>query len=339
MPKDRDSEFDINANVIIGGDITYSFRGSGDVESSSTDADTVAPTNKNVPQITIGIGSYSDLEVSLGMKEDNGSNNSNLNPFNSVGAVGLDGLFVPYTNSRNPNTPFLPHYEVATSSGTGSDSGIFNQSLDPFNPFNSLEESGKSHTTKWYESGHNISFALYDNPFDSEMSGLYPTGANGTREDAPIDFNFDKDFFVRGKAEVSGVRSIALRSPLVLSGWGYSTSGTPVPSGADAASNPVNWKTGPLDVRWDDERKVWSAASSVNIGILQATPNADFSSIDATFNATVTRGGVGGYELNDVISGVSNVMGDNGTTSDICFVYIDADTDGNEIKELLRVQC
>jgi hypothetical protein len=326
---------------MIGGDITYSFRGSGNVDSSSTEADTVAPTNKNVPQITIGIGSYSDLEISLGMKEDNGSNNSNLNSFNSVGAVGLDGLFVPYTNSRNPSTPFLPHYEVATSSGTGSNSGIFNQSLDPFNPFNSLEESGKSHTTKWYESGHNISFALYDNPFDSEMSGLYPTGANGTREDAPIDFNFDKDFFVRGKAEVSGIRSIALRSPLVLSGWGYSTSGTQVPTGSDAASNPVNWKTGPLDVRWDDERKVWSAAASVeiNVGILQVTPDADFSSADTTFNGTITRGKVAGYGEGVAITQIDNVMQDEGTTSDLCFVYVDIDDDGNEIKELLRVQC
>ena len=333
MPKDRDSEFDINANVIIGGDITYSFRGSGDVESSSTDADTVAPTNKNVPQITIGIGSYSDLEVSLGMKEDNGSNNSNLNPFNSVGAVGLDGLFVPYTNSRNPNTPFLPHYEVATSSGTGSDSGIFNQSLDPFNPFNSLEESGKSHTTKWYESGHNISFALYDNPFDSEMSGLYPTGANGTREDAPIDFNFDKDFFVRGKAEVSGVRSIALRSPLVLSGWGYSTSGTPVPSGADAAYNPVNWKTGPLDVRWDDERKVWGSPVKQN-GIIRVESTDVFSSSDATFGATVIRGGVLGYESGDSVTGILNVFGDNGIVGTICHVYVD-----ENVKELIRTEC
>lgn len=334
MSQDQNSQFNINPNVIIGGDITYTIRGSGDVESSSTDPDVICPTNKNVPQITIGIGPYSDLEVSLGLKQDNGSGNDNLNPFNSVGAVGLDGLFTPYTNSRNPDTPFLPHYEEASSSGVGANSGIFNKSLDPFNPFNSLEEAGQSYTTKWFESGHNISYALYDNPYDPEMTGLYPSG-----DDAPVDFNFDKDFFARGKAEVSGVRSIALRCPLVLSGWGYDTSGNQVPTGSDAAYNPNNWKTGPLDVRWDDERKLWSAAAILNMGILQVRPDADFSSITTTFSGTVIRGGVGGYATNDNIVDISNVMTDEGTTSDLCFVYVDKDKDGNEIKELLRVQC
>ncbi|MAK37639.1 MAG: hypothetical protein CMC15_15885 [Flavobacteriaceae bacterium] len=336
---DRNSEFDIDSKVIMIGDITYAFRGSGNVDSSSTDPDVVSPTNKNIPQITIGLASYDELPVVLGYKEDNGTDNSNLNSFNSVGAVGLDGLFVPYTNSVNSDTPFLPHYEVATSSGVGTSSGIFNKSLDPFNPFNSLEEAGKSHTTNWYESGHNISFALYDNPLDSEMTDLYPTGVSGIREDAPVDFNFEKDFFTRGKAEVSGIKSIALRSPLVLSGWGFDTSGVQVPAASDAAYNPSTWKTGPLDVRWDDARKVWSAAAKSNMGILQVVPDADFSSVDTTFNGEVLRGGVGGYATGDDIENISNVMGDEGTTSDKCFVYVDTDTDGNKIKELLRVQC
>jgi hypothetical protein len=328
MSQDQNSQFNINPNVIIGGDITYTIRGSGDVESSSTDPDVICPTNKNVPQITIGIGPYSDLEVSLGLKQDNGSGNDNLNPFNSVGAVGLDGLFTPYTNSRNPDTPFLPHYEEASSSGVGTNSGIFNKSLDPFNPFNSLEEAGQSYTTKWFESGHNISYALYDNPYDPEMTGLYPSG-----DDAPVDFNFDKDFFARGKAEVSGVRSIALRSPLVLSGWGYDTSGNQVPSDPDAAYNPNKWKTGPLDVRWDDERKVWSAAAKDN-GIVVVTSTQVFYDGDGSFDGVITRGGVLGYNVGDSITGILNLFGDNGSNGTLCHVYV-----AEDYAELIRLEC
>ena len=263
MSKDQDTQFNIDPKVLLVGDITYAFRGSGNTESSGVEISEVAQTNKLIPQISIGVASYNDLEVVLGSKEDNtASGNSVLNPFNSVGAVGLDGLFVPYITTRaESGVPFLPHFEEPTSSET-----VTSKTLDPFNPFNLIVSPDVSVASgdSWYNSGHNISFALYDNPFDPVMTGLYPSG-----DDAPVDFNFEKDFFARGKAEVSGIRSIGLRMPMVAAGWGYDTDGNPVPSSGgqlhpEATWNPNIWKTGPIDLRWDDARKVWTGGGGVS---------------------------------------------------------------------------
>jgi hypothetical protein len=65
------------------------------------------------------------------------------------------------------------------------------------------------------------------------------------------------------------VKSIALRAPVIIGGWGYTTGGLPVPSGETAETvneffpnhkkRADKWKVGPLDVRWDDSKKTWNA--------------------------------------------------------------------------------
>lgn len=64
------------------------------------------------------------------------------------------------------------------------------------------------------------------------------------------------------------VRGFALRGPLVISGWGWSTDDAFVPNGAPETLDGEEldgylrkswfWKTGPVDLLWDDERKVWT---------------------------------------------------------------------------------
>ena len=65
-----------------------------------------------------------------------------------------------------------------------------------------------------------------------------------------------------------GIRSIGLRGPLVIVGWGYDTEGNPVPNkdGYNGKSpyfennwlnKPQNWMSGPLDVRWDNDKRMW----------------------------------------------------------------------------------
>ena len=261
---------EVDPNVIIAGDITFSHRGTGDIDSSSQDPDVVSPLNKLIPSITIGIGSYSVLEDTLSLKSDNGGDNSTITAYNSVGAVGLDGLFIPYSTSRSTGVQYLPHFEEPEPNFD-----ITSKELDPFNPFNSLTDTGCSSSSgnAWFESGHNISFALSDNPFDPEMTGIYPEGSG-----APIDYNFEKDYFVRQRAETSGVRSIGFRSPLILSGWGYDTAGNPVPKSGEvlhpeATYNPNVWKTGPLDARWDNDRKVWAAGGGTSAFYLSKVTN------------------------------------------------------------------
>jgi hypothetical protein len=75
-------------------------------------------------------------------------------------------------------------------------------------------------------------------------------------------------------------RGIGLRAPVVLVGWGFDSSNKPVPNATpgspgnsfatDYLKKPELWKAGPLDVRWDESRGVWSAAggSSFRLGKL-----------------------------------------------------------------------
>jgi Txe/YoeB family toxin of Txe-Axe toxin-antitoxin module len=73
---------------------------------------------------------------------------------------------------------------------------------------------------------------------------------------------------------VKEVRGYGLRGPLLLSGWGYDVCGYPVPgNGAgyfkpSPAENRADWKTGPVDLKWDDERQVWSGGPQFIEGIL-----------------------------------------------------------------------
>ena len=70
------------------------------------------------------------------------------------------------------------------------------------------------------------------------------------------------------------VRTYGLTGPLLMSGWGYDVVGYPVPGdGAgffmpSPAENRANWKTGPIDLKWDTERKVWCGGPEFLEGIL-----------------------------------------------------------------------
>jgi hypothetical protein len=328
--------FNIEAKVAMVGDITYGLRGSGNESSTSTTLNTIAPQHKTIPHITVGLHSFNELPDALGLKNYNGEDNNFLTPWNSVGAVGLDGLFVPYTNAvGTTQSAYLPHFEEPLQIDTASTS----KTLDPFNPFGQLTQTDKSHAhTGWFPSGHNISFALSDNPLDPHIGQLYPNRAG-----APVDLCFEKDFFARHRAETSGIRSMALRSPLVLSGWGYDTSGNPVPSSGQvphpqATYNPSLWKTGPVDLRWDFKRKVWTAIPGDKNGLIRVNSLENFNVGTASFVGEVIRGGPLDYANGDIISGIENLMGDRGSVGDMCFVYVD-NVDGQRITELVRIEC
>lgn len=75
------------------------------------------------------------------------------------------------------------------------------------------------------------------------------------------------------------LRGVGLKSPIIIVGWGYDIDGNPVPSGSDGGfvSNYKEradlWKAGPLDIRWDNNRKLWvtgdSTGGSFKIGKLR----------------------------------------------------------------------
>ena len=82
----------------------------------------------------------------------------------------------------------------------------------------------------------------------------------------------------RNTIKDADVRTYGLRGPLLLSGWGYDMAGMPVPALDDKmdgfffpdnpALNRGHFKSGPVDLMWDDERQVWAGGLSFVEGTL-----------------------------------------------------------------------
>lgn len=213
---------------------------------------------------------------------------NNTGIFEQHGAVGFDGLFVPYTTYYD-HSGSLPRF-----TRPDNDSDITVEHLNPFNPlkiygeqprntgvyetgslnsgvysYSSSQGSGTFNVLKFAEQGHNISLASTASIYaskDTIESGVH----------ASTDY-YDGDFEVRKRVELLDIKSIAHRAPLILSGPGYDIDGNPVPTGSgggmhpQAYSNPSLWKTGPLDVRWDQSRAVWSAGTSTKVFLSKVT--------------------------------------------------------------------
>jgi hypothetical protein len=118
-----------------------------------------------------------------------------------------------------------------------------------------------------------------------ELNPYFPVifGDNGSNFIANCDYNLvvhapSVDFNIKknsNRSSISQIKTQGLRSPLILSGWGYDIAGMPVPTtnGTDFNPSLVNqrssWKTGPLHVMWDDERQIWTGGYQLVYGVLQ----------------------------------------------------------------------
>jgi hypothetical protein len=202
------------------------------------------------------------------------SASGNADSLINVGAISLDGLYVGYSTWPQ-YSGLLPHFEAPTDTGVNT---VNVNSLNPFNPSNmfgtgvnntGLVDSGTYNPSGWAEGGHNILAAMTASRIAD--TGSLESGVHSTSN------YFDADFYYRKKTELLDIRSVAHRAPLILSGPGYDVDGNPVPTGADggmhpqAYSNPSLWKTGPLDVRWDQSRAVWSAGSTTKVFLSKVT--------------------------------------------------------------------
>lgn len=96
----------------------------------------------------------------------------------------------------------------------------------------------------------------------------------------PTDLSIQKDPNYSGETDY---RSLALRGPIIVAGWGLDTEGKPVPN---ESGYPVNsgertdnfapnyrqrqdwWPAGPLDIRWSHDRGVWEAGGT-NVKVVQ----------------------------------------------------------------------
>jgi len=95
----------------------------------------------------------------------------------------------------------------------------------------------------------------------------------GFTEDEPAD---DLQIRKANKTKtLDEVKSIGLRGPLMLSGFGVDIARNPAPHDPDnidqiheEASDRTNWCTGPVNLMWDKERKTWNGGLEIISGIL-----------------------------------------------------------------------
>jgi hypothetical protein len=89
------------------------------------------------------------------------------------------------------------------------------------------------------------------------------------------------------------------RGPLVLSGWGFDICDRPVPPKAwdepfafdeEVVNDRSKWKTGPVNLQWDDERKVWQGGPQILCGVASGgVPAASSPCSPASFTMKVFR--------------------------------------------------
>lgn len=167
-----------------------------------------------------------------------------------------------YTQARNAMPPF--QYQSATNNVYNLP--ITQQYLNPMLSY-TLLQSWDSRSNDSLE-GFVISSIAFGCSFDK-----YQLTHTKTDESEQVD----------GRQAQDNFRFSALRGPLVLQGWGYDTNGKPIPNKYDVPkkaesgkfqkdgladafmedwlANPKTWPVGPVDLRWDRERGVWTCAA------------------------------------------------------------------------------
>jgi hypothetical protein len=191
----------------------------------------------------------------------------------------LNGLVRPFsTDPGDIERARLPVFEASEAKGPGTDDYLKSNAwfytheqtppvacrehhlpivMETLNPFLKDETTPTNFMLSGSSFGHDIEYITRD--------GTYPTHLS-VRE--PSD-NYSSD---------NWYRAIALRGPLILAGWGYDVDNKPVPNAStnypdnpkleferDWLRKPHTWKCGPVDLRWDYYRKVWTAPSPMKI--------------------------------------------------------------------------
>ena len=173
------------------------------------------------------------------------------------------------------NSPHTPHEmiiskvindKVSTSFGTIEQSIA---DLSAYEPSGYLSTAGAELGSLFvpYSTYHDNSadiprFLAFSGLTDTiNASSLNPFASGGLSIDLivrgvgfPEDLSYSKDTIPLGG--YNDYRGLAHRTPMILAGWGYDIGGSSVSGPTDS---PINWKVGPLDCRWDEDRGVWEA--------------------------------------------------------------------------------
>jgi hypothetical protein len=291
-----------------------------------------------------------DLTESENLEPDGG--------FQKKAGASFDSVFSPYSTYFSNPASGLPNFEVPINKLDPN-----SLTLNPFNPNNSLslyyaptgselyqsslaysgfplpselgfsqvdtnsrigKERGdlrKGSPSGWMESGHSIQMAV---------------NGTGNRYSTDFDYQFTESSGV--DVEVTDIRAVGFRGPMVLSGWGFDTDGKPVPADPEnprvfapgAFSNPSLFKTGPIDLRWDNERKVWGGFPETYLVKMTNTYNPSCFSYEvqrSNSRSQYTRDTLGSRPLglNDPIHDPEQVAYDANPDNFGCFERLDFD--------------
>lgn len=160
------------------------------------------------------------------------------------------------TDNCNPND----HYNYSNNSSPPH-SPVFNEGCPPIcaTTLDPFLASGCTYGGFQLGSGmgHDIDYIIRGVQYPNQLS-IFDTNS------------YDQDHYYR---------SIGLRGPLILVGWGYDTAGKPVPNRTEDSDGKAttaffkddwlrkaeDWKAGPVDLRWDNKRGVWTAPNPINL--------------------------------------------------------------------------
>lgn len=131
-----------------------------------------------------------------------------------------------------------------------------------------------------------INGATY-NPWKNTASGVAPLGHSfevytwGDTYNGLKSFIHQQDDTSSSKISQSA-KVIGLRGPLLVSGWGYDLEGQFQPSGVpDYLLKPNTWKSGPVDMIWDDKKRTWTV-HDIRRGRASGTITARSGTTDGT---------------------------------------------------------
>lgn len=204
------------------------------------------------------------------------------------------------------------HGEVVTDSGTGlSDVIVTSQPL-----YNLQPTIHDNYTQKGIMSFDGLFTPFATSSLDSGIPHFKTI--NGSSNINRNDLNrFDTTHNIELLARDSGIpltglhrtegtsvrnRGLSLIAPVMIGGWGYDINDNPIPSGPDGQflsninKRPDQWKVGPLDTRWDNDRGVWTSKTSNPFDVIFGKLNgnlpapASFGTL-TSFNVDVYQSG------------------------------------------------
>ena len=141
------------------------------------------------------------------------------------------------------------------------------------------------------ESANNFpTLAIRDGLPLADNSNLYDVSQGRQQVSFIVGRDSVSDFRASGPIEAFEARSLAIRSPMHMAGWGKTIAMRPTdPDPEDKRLNDVEhkydrstWETGPVDLRWDSRRKVWRGFNDLiaddnneNLGTFVFSTNPD----------------------------------------------------------------